>query len=93
MEALSTSLWNTQPCVLVRKAGVDRRISTPIRTVRRALKLGKRDKIHYTIRPSGEVVLTRAEASDVDDPVLEVGVRLMTGINSWLRRTKNRAFT
>ena len=54
----------------MRKAGVDRRISTPIRTVRRALKLGKRDKTHYTIRPSGEVVLTRAEASDVDDPVL-----------------------
>ena len=36
-------------------------------TVRRALQLGKRDKIHYTIRPSGEVVLTRAEG---DDPVL-----------------------
>jgi antitoxin PrlF len=26
-------------------------------TVRRALRLGKRDKIHYTIRPDGEVVL------------------------------------
>jgi antitoxin PrlF len=71
----------------------DRYQTTVPETVRRALKLGKRDKIHYTIRPSGEVVLTRAEASDVDDPVLEVGVRLMTGINSWLRRTKNRAFT
>ncbi len=39
-------------------------------TVRRALRLGKRDKIHYTIRLSGEVVLTRAEAEVVDDPVL-----------------------
>ena len=29
-------------------------------TVRRALKPGKRDKILYTIRPSGEVSLTRA---------------------------------
>ena len=38
--------------------------------VRRALRLGKRDKIHYSIRPSGEVVLTRAEASEGDDPVL-----------------------
>jgi antitoxin PrlF len=38
--------------------------------VRRALQLGKRDKIHYTIRPSGEVVLTRAEPSEADDPVL-----------------------
>lgn len=40
-------------------------------TVRRALKLGKRDKIHYSIRPSGEVVLTRVEGSEGDDPVLD----------------------
>jgi antitoxin PrlF len=39
-------------------------------TVRRALRLGKRDKIHYTIRPNGEVVLTRVEAAEGDDPVL-----------------------
>lgn len=38
--------------------------------VRRALRLGKRDKIHYTIRPGGEVVLTRVDASEGDDPVL-----------------------
>lgn len=38
-------------------------------TVRRALRLSKRDKIHYTIRPTGEVVLTRAATSE-DDPVL-----------------------
>jgi len=38
--------------------------------VRRALRLGKRDKIHYTIRPGGEVVLTRAETSKGDDPLL-----------------------
>lgn len=48
----------------------DRYQTTVPETVRRALRLGKRDKIHYTIRPSGEVVLTRAEASDGDDPVL-----------------------
>jgi antitoxin PrlF len=36
----------------------------------RALRLDKRDKIHYTIRPGGEVVLTRAESSEGDDPVL-----------------------
>ena len=35
----------------------------------RALRLGKRDKLHYTIRPGGEVVLTRAEVAS-DDPVL-----------------------
>ena len=45
----------------------DRYQTTVPETVRRALRLGKRDKIHYTIRPSGEVVLTRAEG---DDPVL-----------------------
>lgn len=48
----------------------DRYQTTVPETVRRALKLSKRDKIHYTIRPSGEVVLTRVEASDGDDPVL-----------------------
>jgi len=47
----------------------DRYQTTVPETVRRALSLGKRDKIHYTIRPGGEVVLTRAEISE-DDPVL-----------------------
>lgn len=48
----------------------DRYQTTVPETVRRALRLGKRDKIHYSIRPSGEVVLTRVETSDGDDPVL-----------------------
>ncbi len=48
----------------------DRYQTTVPETVRQALQLGKRDKIHYTIRPSGEVVLTRAEKSSGDDPVL-----------------------
>ncbi|WP_111656890.1 type II toxin-antitoxin system PrlF family antitoxin [Isoalcanivorax indicus] len=48
----------------------DRYQTTVPETVRRALKLGKRDKIHYTIRPGGEVVLTRAEAPGDEDPVL-----------------------
>jgi len=39
-------------------------------TVRRALQLSKRDKIHYRIRPNGEVVLTRAEPADGNDSVL-----------------------
>ena len=34
------------------------------------LAVGKRDKIHYSIRPGGEVVLTRAGTSGGDDPVL-----------------------
>ena len=48
----------------------DRYQTTVPETVRRALRLGKRDKIHYTIRPGGEVVLTRVDASEGDDPVL-----------------------
>lgn len=48
----------------------DRYQTTVPETVRRALGLGKRDKIHYTIRPGGEVVLSRAEVVANDDPVL-----------------------
>lgn len=49
----------------------DRYQTTVPETVRRALKLEKRDKIHYTIHPSGEVVLSRADSSEEDDPVLK----------------------
>ncbi|MEW6695424.1 MAG: type II toxin-antitoxin system PrlF family antitoxin [Pseudomonadota bacterium] len=48
----------------------DRYQTTVPETVRRALRLSKRDKIHYTIRPNGEVVLTRAASGDGDDPAL-----------------------
>lgn len=48
----------------------DRYQTTVPETVRRALQLGKRDKIHYTIRPGGEVVLSRAEPAEEGDPVL-----------------------
>lgn len=48
----------------------DRYQTTVPELVRRVLKLGKRDKIHYTVRPGGEVVLSRASSADEDDPVL-----------------------
>jgi len=48
----------------------DRYQTTVPETVRRALRLRKRDKIQYQIRPSGEVVLTRAVDHEADDPVL-----------------------
>ena len=48
----------------------DRYQTTVPETVRRALRLGKRDKIHYSIRPGGEVVLSRAQSVEGDDPVL-----------------------
>jgi antitoxin PrlF len=48
----------------------DRYQTTVPETVRRALKLGKRDKIRYSIRPGGEVVLTRVGGT-AEDPVLD----------------------
>ncbi|MDR2709820.1 MAG: type II toxin-antitoxin system PrlF family antitoxin [Burkholderiales bacterium] len=48
----------------------DRYQTTVPEVVRRALHLGKRDKIRYTVRPGGEVVLSRTLPSDEGDPVL-----------------------
>ena len=48
----------------------DRYQTTVPDTVRRALRLGKRDKIQYTIRPDGEVVLTRAASGESEDRAL-----------------------
>lgn len=57
----------------------DRYQTTVPETVRRALRLSKRDKIHYTIRSNGEVVLTRAESSEGDDPVLGQFLSFLAG--------------
>ena len=47
------------------------RYQTPIpETVRRALNLGKRDKVQYTLQANGEVLLTRGQEANGDDPVL-----------------------
>jgi len=48
----------------------DRYQTTVPESVRRALRLRKRDRIQYTIRGNGEVVLTRADAGTDEDPVL-----------------------
>lgn len=48
----------------------DRYQTTVPETVRRALRLRKRDRIQYSIRPGGEVVLTRADEVLQEDPVL-----------------------
>ena len=48
----------------------DRYQTTVPETVRWALRLNKRDKIHYTIRPGGEAMLSRAAPTDEHDPVL-----------------------
>lgn len=48
----------------------DRYQTTVPETVRRALRLGKRDKIHYRISGDGEVVMTRALEEPEEDPVI-----------------------
>lgn len=48
----------------------DRYQTTVPETVRRALKLRKRDKLHYSILPDGVVMLTRADDAESEDPVL-----------------------
>jgi antitoxin PrlF len=57
----------------------DRYQTTVPETVRRALRLGKRDKIHYTIRTSGEVVLSRADFSGGEDPLLGQFLTFLAG--------------
>ena len=47
----------------------DRYQTTIPETVRRALKLGKRDKIYYAIRPDGEVLLSRVPEAVGEDSV------------------------
>ncbi|NBD95017.1 MAG: type II toxin-antitoxin system PrlF family antitoxin [Gammaproteobacteria bacterium] len=46
----------------------DRYQTTVPADVRKALALEKRDRLHYEVRPNGEVVLTRS--GDNDDPAL-----------------------
>lgn len=48
----------------------DRYQTTVPDPVRRALRLGKRDKIRYVVRPDGAVLMTRAESAQEDDPAL-----------------------
>ena len=47
----------------------DRYQTTVPESVRRALHLGKRDKIRFTLQPDGKVVLSRVDESE-DDPIL-----------------------
>lgn len=59
------------PVILEVESTLTERYQTTVpETVRRALRLGKRDKIRFTIRPDGDVVLTRAEATTSEDPVM-----------------------
>ncbi len=60
------------PAILEAQSSLTERYQTTVpEPVRRRLKLGKRDKILYTIRPDGDVVLSRVQPVEVQDPVVE----------------------
>lgn len=62
----------------------DRYQTTVPETVRRALQLGKRDKIHYSIQADGQVLLTRSTNAEPNaDPVL---VQFLTFIEQDISR-------
>ncbi len=59
------------PATLEAQSTLTERFQTTVpEPIRRWLKLGKRDKILYTIRPDGNVVLSRALPEEEADPVL-----------------------
>src|SRR3546814_6676309 len=61
------------PTTLYAESTLTNRYQTTIpKAVRRVLGLKKRDKIHYSIRANGEVVLSRGESNDEEDPVLGI---------------------
>jgi len=60
------------PAILELESTLTARYQTTVPdAVRRALRLGKRDKIRYVVRADGGVVLTRAPAANEDDPALD----------------------
>ena len=78
----------------------DRYQTTVPTAVRKALRLGKRDKIRYLVQPDGAVVLTRLSKDETADPVLSRFLafivhdmdahpqRLEAVSSTWLRRMR-----
>jgi len=48
----------------------DRYQTTVPEPIRQVLKLGKRDKVHYTILDNGDVLMSRGQEARSDDPAL-----------------------
>ena len=68
----------TMPAVLELESTLTDRYQTTVPdSVRRALRLGKRDKIRYLLQGNGTVVLTRGGAASEDDPVLAGFLRFL----------------
>jgi len=55
----------------------DRYQTTVPGPVRRALRLGKRDRIRYLVEGGGRVVITRGAAPEAEDPALEAFLRFL----------------
>ena len=57
--------------ILEAESSLTERYQTTVpESVRRVLRLDKRDKIRYTILPDGDVVLSRAAPVEEEDPVM-----------------------
>ena len=63
--------------VKLESALTDRYQTTVPHDVRRALKLGKRDRIRYLVQSNGDVVMQRAGSAD--DPVLGAFLDFLAG--------------
>lgn len=57
------------PTLVAQSTLTERYQTTVPEPVRRALRLGKHDKIHYALLPSGEIVISRSAPAE-DDPVV-----------------------
>lgn len=58
------------PTLKIESTLTDRYQTTVPESVRRALHLGKRDKLNYNILPDGTVMLSRAPLHTDEDPIL-----------------------
>lgn len=65
------------PIIEAESTLTDRYQTTVPEPVRRALKLSKRDRLHYTVWSTGEVVLARADTPEKDDPALAPFLELL----------------
>jgi len=68
----------TTPVFEAESTLTDRYQTTVPEPVRLALKLGKRDKLRYALRPDGTVLMSRAPQADEEDPVLEQFLSFMS---------------
>ncbi len=60
------------PSVLEAESRLTDRYQTTVpAAVRKALSLEKRDRLRFVVQADGQVVLTRADERDADDPALE----------------------